>query len=172
MTGRIKDLSVDRHGKTILMLEINERQAAEALYDELNLCEKCEITVKKWREKRSLDANALMWKACSVIADEIGSSKDEVYYEMLKKYGQSFVVKIKNCDAERFLRQYKYAEQHEKLPAEEHAQYFRVCVGSSNYNTKEMSILIDGILSEIEQMGILFEERYEYEGTMEGNTGI
>ena len=50
MTGRIKDLSVDRHGKAILMLEINERSAAETLYDELNQCEKCEITVKKYRK--------------------------------------------------------------------------------------------------------------------------
>ena len=61
MTGRIKDLSVDRHGKTILTLEINERQAAETLYDELNLCEKCEISVKKWRGKRSNDANRYFW---------------------------------------------------------------------------------------------------------------
>ena len=172
MTGRIKDLVTDRFGKTLLTLEINERESAEVLYDELNQCEKLDIGIKKWRKKRSLDSNSLMWAACSAIANEIRSSKDEVYYEMLKKYGQSFVVKIKNCDVERFLRQYKYAEPHEKLPPECNAQYFRVCVGSSNYNTEEMTILIDGILSEIEEMGILFDERNDYGGTMEGSPGV
>lgn len=52
MTGRIRELSTDRHGTTILTLEINERKTAEMLYDELNQCEKVDITVTKWRDKR------------------------------------------------------------------------------------------------------------------------
>ena len=45
-------------------------------------------------------------------------------------------------------------EEHEKLAAEERAQYFRVYLGSSNYNTQEMSLLIDGVVEECKELGI------------------
>lgn len=72
MTGKIRDLTTDRNGKSILTLEINERQAAEVLYDELNLCEKCEISVKKWRDKRSNNANRYFWELTGKLAAKTG----------------------------------------------------------------------------------------------------
>ena len=157
LTGRIKDLSLDfRNDKPILTLEINEKQSVSNLFDELHNTEKLAIKIDKFREKRSLDANALLWKACGAIADALGVSKDDVYIHMLKKYGQTFVVKVPNEHIKKFKRQYKYIEQHEKLPPEERAQYFRVWLGSSGYDTKEMSILLDGVISELKEMGINF----------------
>lgn len=73
---------------------------------------------------------------------------------MLKRYGQGGVVKIPNEKVELFQRQFPYWEKHESLPDEERAQYFRFWVGSSNYNTSEMSILIDGIVQECKDLGI------------------
>jgi hypothetical protein len=112
--------------------------------------------IKQHREKRSLDANAYAWVIITKIADSMRPplSKDDVYLMMLKRYGQTGVVKILNEDAERFKRQFKYVEEHEKLVPEDKAQYFRFWVGSSNYNTAEMSIFIDGIVNEAEEMGI------------------
>jgi hypothetical protein len=75
---------------------------------------------------------------------------------MLRKYGQQLVVKIKNQDKDRFERSQKYWEVHETL-TEEKAQYYRVFVGSSDYDSQEMSILIDGIISEAKQLGIQTE---------------
>jgi len=112
--------------------------------------------LKQHREKRSLDANAYAWVIITKIADSMRPplSKDDVYLTMLKRYGQTGVVKIQNEDAERFKRQFKYVEEHEKFLPEAKAQYFRFWVGSSNYNTAEMSIFIDGVVNEAEEMGI------------------
>ena len=118
--------------------------------------------VKKWREHRSLDANAYAWKLIGDIADALtleaqgltAYTKDDIYLLMLKRYGQGGVVKIPNDKVELFKRAFKYHEKHEGLPDEDRAQYFRVWVGSSEYDTREMSVFIDGIVSECKALGI------------------
>lgn len=155
LTGKITNFSLDyKTGKAILTLELNERNNATKMYDKLNRIEKLSIDINKYREKRSLEANAYAWQIISKIADIVGASKDEVYLEMLKRYGQTFVCKIPNNHVDRFKRSEKYWEEHESLEAEEKAQYFRVWVGSSRYNTEEMSTFINGIVSEAEELDI------------------
>lgn len=112
------------------------------------------LEIKEYRKPRTLDANAYCWALIGKMADILRTEKDAVYLTMLERYGQSFVVKIPNKSREMFLRQYPYVKQHETLPEEEHAQYYRVWLGSSNYSTKEMAILIDGIISECKELDI------------------
>lgn len=155
LTGKITNFSLDyKTGKAILTLELNERSKAEKMFDTLNRIEKLSIEIDKYREKRSLEANNYCWLLCGKIADCIGASKDEVYLEMLKRYGQTFVSKIPNAKVDLFKRSQKYWQEHESLEAEEKAQYFRVWVGSSDYNTEEMSVFINGIVSEAEELDI------------------
>ena len=155
LSGRITNFSLDyKTQKALVTLELNERNLATNMYDSLNLVDKLAITVDKYREKRSLDANAYAWLLIGKIADCVGTSKDEIYLELLKRYGQTYVTKVKHEEVEIFKRDHKYWEEHEKLESEEKAQYFRVWVGSSRYNTKEMSIFIDGIVSEAEELDI------------------
>ena len=111
-----------------------------------------------WREKRSLDANAYAWKLMSLIADELTirgatTTKDEIYLGMLKRYGQGDIVKVRPDKAELILREFPYKEPHEKLYTEKD-QYWRVWVGSSNYDTREMSIFINGIIEDAKELGI------------------
>ena len=155
LTGKITNFSLDyKTQKAILTLELNERNNATKMYDALNLVERLSISIDKYREKRSLDANSYAWVLLGKIADCVGASKDEIYLQMLKRYGQTFVAKIQHKDIDRFKRSEKYWEEHESLDAEEKAQYFRVWVGSSHYNTEEMSKFIDGIVSEAEELDI------------------
>jgi len=114
--------------------------------------------LSRWTKKRSLDANAYAWVLMTKIADTLTASgatvtKDEVYIDMLKKYGQGGVVKIKDADAEKWKRAWKYTEPHEKL-TQESAQYWRFYVGSSEYDSAEMSVFINGIITEADDMGI------------------
>ncbi len=110
--------------------------------------------IKRFREKRSLDANAYLWALVGAMADVLRTDKDSVYVLMLKRYGQGGVAKIQNQDVDLFCRTYKYHEPHESLPPEERAQYFRFWIGSSEYNSAEMSILIDGVIDECKNLGI------------------
>jgi hypothetical protein len=155
LTGKITNFSLDyKTGKAILTMELNERNNATKMYDNLNRIEKLSISLGKYREKRSLDANAYAWVLIGKIADCVGASKDEIYVELLKRYGQTYVDKVKHEDVDIFKREHKYCEEHESLELEEKAQYFRVWVGSSKYNTEEMSKFIDGIISEAEDLDI------------------
>ena len=155
LSGKITDFHLDyKTQKAILTLELNEKKPAMMMYDNLNLIEKLSIKIDKHREKRSLEANAYAWVLIGKIADCVGSSKDEIYLELLKRYGQTYVTKVKHEEVEIFKRDHKYWEEHEKLESEEKAQYFRVWVGSSHYNTAEMSRFIDGVISEAEELDI------------------
>lgn len=119
------------------------------------------LEIKEHREKRSLDSNGYAWVLLSKLAyamtkeaqGDIAYSKDDMYLIMLERYGQSFLAKIPNRDVEDFKRSVQYFKEHEKL-FDENAVYFRVFVGSSNYNTEEMSLFINGIVAECKGLGI------------------
>lgn len=155
LTGKITNFSLDyKTQKAILTLELNEKKKATSMYDSLNQVEKLSIEIDKWRDQRSREANNYCWHLVGKIADIVGASKDEIYLQMLERYGQTFVCKIPNEKVDIFKRSEKYWREHEKLEPEEKAQYFRVWVGSSKYNTEEMSILINGIVDEAQDLGI------------------
>lgn len=117
------------------------------------------VEIKPWRDKRSLDANAYAWVLIGKMADKLtkmGSpiSKDEMYEQELRKYGHGGVIKLPSAsDHGRILRSFRLWERHEKLYGEYNC-YYRVWVGSSHYNTEEMSIFIDGIIEDARELGI------------------
>lgn len=93
-TGKIDDVSMSLAGKPKLTLVINEKSDLLCGYDELKNIEKLSIELDKYREKRSLNANAYAWLLIGKIADIVRASKDEVFVNMLKLYGQSDVVSV------------------------------------------------------------------------------
>jgi len=158
VTGKIIGADIDfRTKKPILRLAINELNDFKQMVDELNDKEKLSIEIKQFRERRSLDANAYAWHLIGEIANVLRADKDEIYLDMLRKYGQQFVCKIPNKHKSKFERSTKYWEIHESLPPEENAQYYRVLIGSSGYDKQEMSVLIDGIVYEAKGLDIQTE---------------
>ena len=104
-------------------------------------------------KKRSTDANALCWKLCTEIANVLRSDKDSVYIEMLKRYGQSDIVSVLSVvDVKPY---FKYFEEFGKgfVKGKEFTHY-KVYKGSSEYDTREMSILLDGIIDEAKALDI------------------
>lgn len=142
------DKAVYQNGKLILHTEDNEAKRFAFNF------KAGKYQISKVIAKRSLDSNAYAWELIGKIADVIGTSKDEVYLTMLKRYGQTGVVKMPDNHLENFCRAYKYCEPHEKLPHEEHATYMRFWVGSSHYNQQEMNSFINGIIDECKDLGI------------------
>lgn len=109
--------------------------------------------VKEHHEKRSLNANAYAWSLISKIADVVRSSKDEVYLTMLKRYGQSEMVSVlSDIDVSGYFKYYEEVGR-ATLQGKEFTHY-RVYKGSSEYDSREMSILIDGIVSEAKELDI------------------
>ena len=109
--------------------------------------------VKPYHPKRSLNANAFCWHLCNEMANVLRTSKDEVYQEMLKRYGQSRVISVlSEIDISRFV---KYYEEIGKGHVEgKEFTHYRCFIGSSEYDSREMAILIDGIVDEAKELGI------------------
>ena len=98
-TGKLREVSKDwMTGKFRLTFEVDEDVSSSI--DTLS-GQKLDISAKKHREKRSLNANGLLWKCIGDIAEALRADKWEVYLTMLKRYGKFtyIVVKEKAVDA-------------------------------------------------------------------------
>ena len=157
LTGKIVDASVDFvTGIPKLTLAVNEKNDLLHCYDDLKSIEKLSIEIKQYREKRSLNANAYAWKLIGEIADKVRASKEEVYLEMLKRYGQSEVISVLSHIPIRAYVKY-FTEAGESKLNGKLFKHYKVYKGSSEFDTREMSILIDGIVSEAKELGIQTE---------------
>lgn len=156
LTGKIDDVSVSLTGKPKLTLVINEKSDLLCGYDDLKDVEKLSIEIKQYREKRSLNANAYAWKLIGEIADIARASKDEIYLEMLRRYGQSELISVlAHIPIQHYIKYYDEAGE-SKLNGKLFKHY-RVYKGSSEFDTREMSVLIDGIVGEAKELGIQTE---------------
>lgn len=109
--------------------------------------------VREHKQKRSLTANAYFWVLVNEIANVTKQSKDEIHLQMLKEYGQNEVFSIRSdIDVSRYLKYYEEIGKG-KVNGKEFTHY-RVFKGSSEMDSREMAILIDGVVQEAEQLGI------------------
>ena len=153
VTGTIKGVSIDfETNKARVELEINEKSDFLTEYEKLKE-KKLFILLKKHFNKRSLDANAYAWKLITEIANELRMSKEDVYLQMLKRYGQSEIISVlAHIPLQGFVKYYEEAGESELNGKV--FKHYKIYKGSSEYDTREMSILIDGIVSEAKELGI------------------
>lgn len=153
LNGTIKDLNIDyKTEKAILTLAVEQKQSAMNCYDEL-IGADLSIKIDKYREKRSLNANAYAWKLLTEIGNALKISKEDAYFKALKDYGQSEMVSVK---AHIPIAEYvKYCEEAgESTLNGTLFKHYRIYKGSSEFDKKEMSIFIDGVVQEAVSLGI------------------
>lgn len=136
---------------------------AQTIIDWLSTKDRDKIfEIRERKRKRSLNANAYAWALISEIAEVLGTSKESTYLMMLKRYGQSDMVSvISSIDVTGYFKYFE-AVATAKLQGKEFTHY-RVYKGSSEYNSKEMAVLIDGIVSEAKELEIETLPPYEIE---------
>lgn len=112
--------------------------------------------VTEYHEKRSLTANAYYWKLLSLLADALRTSNDELHEEMLRRYsyplltedGRMIPIELSNkVPLDALPGHWKYYK-----PSVDHANasYYYPIKGSSDMDSREMSRLLDGLISDIE----------------------
>lgn len=113
------------------------------------------VEIKPFRKKRSLDANAYFWTICEKIAVAINSTKDDVYLEMLSRYGVFTHIIAKPLTVERVKKEWRTVRDLGEITVNGSTGIQLQCFfGSSTYDTKEMSRLIDGAVTEARELGI------------------
>lgn len=109
--------------------------------------------VKEVKKKRSRSQNSYAWELITKIADIVRKSKEEVYIDMLKHYGQSEIVSMLST-----INPNGYFKYYESIGTgivnNKEFTHYKIFKGSSEYDSKEMAIFIDGIIQEAENLGI------------------
>ncbi len=137
-----------------------------ALVDAINNKE-LTITAKQFRKKRSLDANAYYWQLLTKLADKQNISKPHMHNIMLRRYGQPEIIEGKLVhvvlpDNDSGSKIADEAETYHIKPTSEvriglDGLMYRTYImlrGSRTYDTREMSILIDGLISDCKEQDI------------------
>lgn len=120
---------------------------------------KLTIEIKRKFEKRSLDANGLLWVMCEEIAKAIGSTKEEVYRKNIQEVGVFEITPIKKEAVEKWRSAWSahgLGWMTEIMGDSKLSGYVNVInyYGSSVYNTNEMARLIDSVVTEAHEIGL------------------
>ncbi len=151
------------NGDTELIFSVADKdnKIAQAISEDNTLKEFIRLKFNKWREKRSLDANAYMWVLLGNIAKhkDINSTAEELYKKYIKNVGVYEIMPIKTIAVDTYINRWKRNWKGwfcEVLGESKLKDYTNVITyfGSSSYDTKEMSRLIEEIITDAKELGI------------------
>lgn len=158
MNLTVTDARLDLTNGTWLCLKIQEAVPAKRfilekknrLYD---------LELKEHREKRSLDANSYCWALMDKLAKEVGSTKNEIYRLKVREVGPYKDFTLTEDEARTFRAAWEKIGEAwltEQLDFDQDGDrlVIRAYYGSSTYNTKQMSRLIDSVVEDCRAVGI------------------
>lgn len=131
--------------------------------------------LKEYREKRSKDANSYCWVLCDKIAQEMSKDgtvfvKEDIYKDAIKNVGVfiPFIVEEKAFDDfKRIWEAQGLGYQVQETAKKDKCIRVNCYYGSSSYNTKEMSRLIELLVQEAKQLGIETKPQEEIKSLLE-----
>jgi len=113
------------------------------------------VEIKQHRKRRSLNANAYLWVLLGKMAEVLRTDKDELYLMMLERYGVYNTHIIVKPHVEQVKAQWRTVRELGEVTVNGQKGIQLQCYfGSSTYDTKQMSVLIDGVVSECQELGI------------------
>jgi len=155
MIAKLNSVAYTRDGDCLLT--ISTREDCGKLMDELGA--DIDVTVKKHRQRRSLDANAYAWVLIDKLAARMGITKTEAYQQAVRNVGgNSDIVCIRDKAVA------KLREGWEKngvgWVTDTFPSKLAGCTnvilyyGSSTFDTEQMSRMIDNIVQDCKALGI------------------
>ena len=158
--GEIQDISIDfqtRKPKITILLSTDEINQVEELKGL-----KLNVELKKWYKKRSLDINSYCWVLCDKIAKELSKdgtpiTKENIYKDSVLQVGTFQPMIVEEKAFENFKRIWEkqglgYLVQ--EVSRKEKCVKVNCYYGSSSYDNKEMTILVNFIVDLAKQWNI------------------
>lgn len=153
--GQIKNIEVKFSNQLNITLETTNLNHIETLNKYLKSGKDVSVEIKRKSEKRSKDANSYAWHLMQQIGKYLHKSKDEVYIDMLGRYGVFTHIVVKPNVVERIEEEWRLVRNLGEVTINGKTGIQLQCYfGSSTYTREEMAIFIDGIVSECKEMGI------------------
>lgn len=157
-TGTLADISIDfKTNKPKITFLINEKESLKQI-EEIKDAEKLKIEAKKYRKQRSLDANAYCWVLIGRLSEKLNVPNIDIYKKAIREIGVYEVIPIKTEAVDRYIEIWQgngLGWICEQFPSKlEGYTNVKAYYGSSVYDTKEMSRLIDNIVTECKEQNI------------------
>lgn len=156
MTTQKPDITMSLNGKLKVTFEVDKGKldAIQGLPDKV-----LDMTIKDHREKRSLDANAYCFVLIGKLAEKLGIPKDEVYRNAIREISSNYITA---CYQDKDIEQLKATWERNGLgwQVETFPSKVKGCTnvnmyyGSSVFDSKQMSQLLDGIIEDCKAVGI------------------
>lgn len=150
--------SFDMQNRPLITLRVADRTY---LNNEFLDGRELDLSLKEFKPRRSLNANAYMWALIGKIAEAMRISQDEVYHKVLCDYGtydtDGGVTQILSIRADAKLTGWLYIHTKPIKTVDLEGKkftHYALIKGSSDYNTREMSFLLDGVIYEAKELGI------------------
>ena len=134
---------------------------ARSMLEQLEQGKLYDVEIKRHREKRSLDANAYCWVLIGKLAAKLHDTPENIYRQYVPDIGGNYtIVPVREDRLEHWEkiwcsghlgRQVKDAGACRTLPGYHNILSY---IGSSDYDTAQMSHLIDLIVADCKEQGI------------------
>ena len=172
-SGSLSNIAISyASGKPLLTLEVNEdKKTLMQMFDDLKSAEKLTIKIGKFKQKRSLDANAYCFVLIGKIAEKTNVPKEEVYRKAVKEIGGNYdVVCVQDKALEALCESWKkmgLGWQTDTFPSKiDGCTNVALYYGSSTYDVSTMSRLIDNIVQDCKALGIETKSSEELESLL------
>ena len=114
------------------------------------------VTLKQYKPRRSLDSNAYCWVLISKMADILKTSKEELYENLLQRYGVAYqddegyiTVTLKDeVDVSKLGGHWKWIRSRNGFSS------YLMLKGTSEYDSAEMSKFLDLVIEDAKELGV------------------
>lgn len=89
--------------KLVLTLDSSSTTACKQIIDEIDSDKTYKCEIKANTHKRTLDQNAYFWVLCDRIAERIHESKESIYRNYVKDYGENTVICLLTKAVDRYI---------------------------------------------------------------------
>ena len=161
LMGVAKDL-LSKDDRMVITMSV-ERAETENLA-KLSVQDEISVSLRKWYPRRSVSANNLLWECVNEIAAVLANGtgvklRDEaqaVYLRMLRDYGVTTRLLVEPSMVDRIRGEWKDLEECGIVRVGDRDMMECICCyGSSEYTSQEFARLLDGVISEMEQMDLI-----------------
>lgn len=132
------------------------------------------VSVKRRKKKRSLDANAYMWVLLKELAFKVENSPIELYKYYVRGFGQYYVIPVREDALEAFSKVWSshgiawFVDDIGPCRRTPGYHNLKAYYGTSEYDTKSMSRLIDEVVLDCKAQGIETMSKKEIDSLIGG----
>lgn len=148
-------LGTDKRLTLTFFLPLNQALYAYNLRDACRMQQgkPLKLSISEIKKQRSLSQNAYAWALMQRMAEQQRTTAEEIYEIMLQRYGLLVLLRIPPGQEKALdLHQLKLEQRILREGKEYHI--FSGIIGSSKYDTEQMTRFLDGVVSECREMGI------------------